>query len=260
MFQITGVPTINQGIGGMLLKTWDERARDAHPDPAGSAGAVERHRRRACRRLPVPAAARFAGPAGAVRHQHDRTLREPQRGGAGRCWRRRAASGKFFFIDADLKIDKPQATLVVDRDKIATLGLTQGDVGAALGGALGGGYVNYFSISGRSYKVIPQVLQVDRLNPSQVLDYYIRTPGGGTDPGLSTIAHIEDQGGAGNDHPLPAAQFRDDRRRDARRRRVAGRGAANSCAIPWPRCASRLFGRLFRPVAPVHARRPAASP
>ena len=57
--------------------------------------------------------------------------------------------------------------MVVDRDKIAALGMTQQDVGQALGAALGGGYVNYFSIAGRSYKVIPQVLQVDRLNPSQ---------------------------------------------------------------------------------------------
>jgi multidrug efflux pump len=31
---------------------------------------------------------------------------------------------------------------------ISTLGLTQQDVGSALGAALGGGYVNYFSIAG----------------------------------------------------------------------------------------------------------------
>src|SRR5205823_1004002 len=65
-------------------------------------------------------------------------------------------SGKFWFVDTDLKIDKPQSTVVVDRDLISTLGLTQRDVGSALGDALGGGYVNYFSIAGRSYKVIPQ--------------------------------------------------------------------------------------------------------
>ncbi len=87
-------------------------------------------------------------------------------------------SGRFFFVDSNLKIDKPQATVEVDRDLIAALGLNQQDVGAALGAALGGGYVNYFSIAGRSYKVIPQVLQVDRLNPDQVLDYYLRTPSG----------------------------------------------------------------------------------
>ena len=68
--------------------------------------------------------------------------------------------------------------MVIDREKVAALGMTQQQVGAALSAALGGGYVNYFSVAGRSYRVIPQVKQVDRLNPDQVLDYYIRTPSG----------------------------------------------------------------------------------
>jgi multidrug efflux pump len=69
------------------------------------------------------------------------------------------------------------------------MGLTQQDVGASLGAALGGGYVNYFSISGRSYKVIPQVLQKDRLNPSQVLDYYVHG-GDGSLIKAGTVASI----------------------------------------------------------------------
>ncbi len=100
------------------------------------------------------------------------------------------ASGMFFFADMNLKVDKPQATVKVDRDKIAALGLTQQDVGSSLSAALGGGYVNYFSIAGRSYRVIPQVLQVDRLNPDQVLDYYIQTPEGDVVQ-ASTVASIE---------------------------------------------------------------------
>jgi multidrug efflux pump len=79
---------------------------------------------------------------------------------------------------------------VVDRDLVSTLGLTQQDVGSALSAALGGGYVNYFSISGRSYKVIPQVLQTDRLNPSQVLDYYVRAPNGTVIP-AATVASLK---------------------------------------------------------------------
>jgi multidrug efflux pump len=63
------------------------------------------------------------------------------------------------------------------------------DVGAALGSMLGGGYVNYFSMSGRSYKVIPQVGQRFRLNARQLLDYHIRTADGTLVP-LSTIATV----------------------------------------------------------------------
>ena len=69
------------------------------------------------------------------------------------------ATGKFYVLDNSLKLDKPQATMVVDRDKVALLGITMKDLGGALSSMLGGGYVNYFSIAGRSYKVIPQVLQ-----------------------------------------------------------------------------------------------------
>ena len=87
----------------------------------------------------------------------------------------------------------------VDRDKIAALGMTQQDVGDALGAALGGGYVNYFSIAGRSYKVIPQVLQVDRLNPRNVLDFYIKTPTAGLIP-ASTVAQHQVRRRARVDH------------------------------------------------------------
>ena len=189
MFQITGTPTVNQGIGGMLLKTWDERTRSAtqiqrefqgklngiagvriavfqFPALPGSQG------------FPVQFVINSTEPFANINELAQAVLDKVRK------------SGKFYFIDGDLKLDKPQSELVVDRDLIANLGLTQGDVGAALGGALGGGYVNYFSISGRSYKVIPQVLQVDRLNPDQVLDYQIRTPAGTTIP-VSTVAHFQ---------------------------------------------------------------------
>jgi multidrug efflux pump len=73
---------------------------------------------------------------------------------------------------------------------VADMGLTQQDVGSSLGAALGGGYVNYFSIAGRSYKVIPQVLQKYRLNPDQVLDYYVRAGDGSLIP-ASTVASIK---------------------------------------------------------------------
>ncbi len=100
------------------------------------------------------------------------------------------ASGMFIFLDCDLKFDNPQSDIVIDRDKTAQLGLRMSDVGSSLSSLLGGGYVNYFSISGRSYKVIPQVQQRYRLNPQQLLDYYIRTGDGSLVP-LSTIASIK---------------------------------------------------------------------
>ncbi len=99
-------------------------------------------------------------------------------------------SGMFAFLDNDLKIDQPQVSVEIDRSKTAQLGLSMKDVGDALSSMLGGGYVNYFSLYGRSYKVIPQVRQRFRLNTNQLLNYHIQTADGAAIP-LSTIAHIK---------------------------------------------------------------------
>lgn len=98
-------------------------------------------------------------------------------------------SGQFIFVDSNLKFDKPQARIEIDREKVAELGLTMRDVGGSLTSLLGGGYVNYFSLDGRSYKVIPQVKQADRLNVDQLNNLYIKTAAGTSIP-LSTVAHI----------------------------------------------------------------------
>jgi multidrug efflux pump len=98
-------------------------------------------------------------------------------------------SGKFIFLDSDLKIDQPQSNVLIDRDKAAELGLNMSDVGAALSDALGGNYVNYYSYYDRSYKVIPQVERISRLNPSQLSDYSITSVNGIPVP-LSAIATI----------------------------------------------------------------------
>ena len=87
-------------------------------------------------------------------------------------------SGIFMFADTDLKFDQPQTEIVFDRDKVASLGLNLQQVGLDLGTMLGGDYVNRFSIEGRSYKVIPQVTRVQRLNADQLKDFYVSGPNG----------------------------------------------------------------------------------
>ncbi|MDE3028048.1 MAG: efflux RND transporter permease subunit, partial [Paracoccaceae bacterium] len=99
------------------------------------------------------------------------------------------ADHQFYYIDADLKVDQPQVNLIVDADKIAALGITKQQVGNALSAALAGGYVNFFTIDGRAYQVIPQVLQKARLNPKDVLAMHIPTPSGPVTVG--TIAHLQ---------------------------------------------------------------------
>jgi multidrug efflux pump len=96
-------------------------------------------------------------------------------------------SGKFMYMDSDLKYDQPQVRVMLDRDKVASYGLTMSSVGSAMSSMLGGGYVNYFSLSGRAYQVVPQVEQPFRLNPTQLGDYYFKNSAGTAIP-LSAIA------------------------------------------------------------------------
>jgi multidrug efflux pump len=97
-------------------------------------------------------------------------------------------SGMFLFPPLiDVKIDQPQSEFVIDKDKVAALGLNLGQIGGDLGGMVGGNYVNRFDISGRSYKVIPQIERSGRLNPDQLQDVYVTGPNGKLIQ-LSTIA------------------------------------------------------------------------
>jgi multidrug efflux pump len=189
MFQITGVPTVNSGIGGVLFKSWDQRSRSAHE--------IQQELQAKWNNIAGGRVAAFQFPAlpgsSGLPVQFVITTTEPFENlntVAQAVLDKARKDNKFYFADVDLKIDSPQARVEVDRDKLSTLGLTQQDFGNAMAAALGGGYVNYFSISGRSYKVIPQVQQVDRLNPDNVLDFHIKTPNGDMIP-ASTVASIK---------------------------------------------------------------------
>ena len=98
--------------------------------------------------------------------------------------------GLFPFLQLDLKIDQPQSEVIIDREKVAALGLNLAQVGADLASALGGNFVNRFNIAGRSYKVIPQIARTDRLNADQLTDIFITGPNNELIP-VSSIAHIE---------------------------------------------------------------------
>jgi multidrug efflux pump len=102
-----------------------------------------------------------------------------------------ATNGMFAFPPiVDTKLDQPEVQLVIDRDKVASLGLNLQIVGSDLAALVGGNYVNRFSLAGRSYKVIPQLDRISRLNPDQLENNYVTGPEGKLIP-VSTFAHLE---------------------------------------------------------------------
>jgi multidrug efflux pump len=101
-------------------------------------------------------------------------------------------SGHFAFRPLiDLKIDQAKTEIVLDREKVASMGISMQQVGADLSSMLGGNFVNRFSIEGRSYKVIPQVERASRLTPDQLQNIHITGPNGQLVP-LSAVASLRD--------------------------------------------------------------------
>jgi len=191
-FQMNGILGPNGGFGGVILQPWSKRKRSAH---AIQVDLQARYNQIAGARIAAFAFPPLPGGGLGLPLQFVVKTTESYANLArlvGEIQTQAQASGNFYFLDSDLKIDKPQTLVAIDHDKAAALGLSMKDVGSELSAMLGGGYVNYFSIAGHSYRVIPQVQRADRLNPEQLGSYFINTPNGDEIP-ASTIAHLTTQ-------------------------------------------------------------------
>ncbi len=100
------------------------------------------------------------------------------------------ASGNFMFLEKSIDIDRPTISVEIDRDRAGDLGISMASIGRNLGTLLGGGYVNRFSMDGRSYKVIPLVSRDYRRDAEMLKDYYVRSSAGNLVP-LSTLVTLK---------------------------------------------------------------------
>ena len=181
VFQLDGINGLNTGVAGLVTKPWDERKRTTmqlNPDVQRWLGTIAGARAVSFLRPPLPGTSGLPvqfviGTTESFEHLNEV---------AQQILARAYQTGLFAYVDTDLKIDKPQTILNINREKAAQMGLTMRDVGGSLAAMLGGGYVNFFDLQGRSYKVIPQVMQQDRLNTGQLQQYYFTTASGKTIP------------------------------------------------------------------------------
>jgi multidrug efflux pump len=177
------------GFGGMVTKNWKERKQTTEQLYGQVYGAVSQVPGlqvfpRLDPPLPTPGQYDVELVLGSDAPPEQMLQTVGQVLGAG--WQ----SGKFLYVDTDLKIDLPEARVVIDRDQVADLGLDLASVGRELGTLLGGGYVNRFNYFDRSYKVIPQIGEEGRTTVGPLLDLKIKTPSGQLVP-VSTFTRIE---------------------------------------------------------------------
>ncbi|PWC34336.1 efflux RND transporter permease subunit [Azospirillum sp. TSO35-2] len=101
-------------------------------------------------------------------------------------------------LDTDLKLNKPELRVSLDRDKAADLGVDVDAVGRTLETLLGGRQVTRFKKEGKQYDVIVQVANVDRRNPDDIASIYVRggtsaTGGPGQMISLANLVKVEER-------------------------------------------------------------------
>jgi multidrug efflux pump len=182
--------TANWGaFGGMVTKDWQERARSTEEMYGEVYGVVSQiPGLQVFPRLdpPLPTPGQYDVELVLAGDMPPKQFLESVSPVLNAAWQ----SGKFLYVDTDLKIDLPEARVVIDREQVADLGLDLAGVGQELGTLLGGGYVNRFNYFDRSYKVIPQIGAAERATVGPLLDLKIKTPSGELVP-VSTFTRIE---------------------------------------------------------------------
>ena len=192
IFAVTGAESLSSGFGGMTFKPWSQRTRSgaqieaqiqqmvggiagfegfATSPPAlpGSGGGP-----------PVQFVIKAPGSPQLVYEMAEQIANEARK------------SGMFLFASATLAFDRPELSVQIDRNKAAALGINMNDIGTTLNVMLGGNDIGRFDRDNRSYKVIPQVAQANRLNPEELNKYFVRTAGGDLIP-LSSVVTLKTQ-------------------------------------------------------------------
>jgi len=177
-FVVNGRFGPNQGIAGVILKPWGERARSAQkikPVLQQKVSAVEGMNAFAFSLPPLPASIGGLPVQMVIDSTGDFTsiyetmekIKDAAR-----------MSGLFIVVDSDLAFNQPTIRLDIDRNKANNLGITMQAIGDTLALLVGENYVNRFNLEGRSYQVIPQVPRVERLNPETLTRYYVNSAAG----------------------------------------------------------------------------------
>lgn len=84
----------------------------------------------------------------------------------------------FTTSDVNLKFNKPEINLTIDRDKARNLGISAQEIGTALQLGLSGQRFSYFFMNGKQYQVIGQFEMANRKAPLDLSSVYVRNGNG----------------------------------------------------------------------------------
>ncbi|MCB1162325.1 MAG: efflux RND transporter permease subunit [Candidatus Krumholzibacteriia bacterium] len=99
--------------------------------------------------------------------------------------------GYLLNLDSDLRLNKPQLDISIERDRAAALGVSVSDIGATLESYLGGRVVGDFKRGSKQYDVIAQMRPDSRSTPDVIREVYLRSASGELVQ-LANLVHVEE--------------------------------------------------------------------
>jgi multidrug efflux pump len=187
-FVVAGNPTVSQGISILGLTDWNDRSRrspeiakELFPKFAGIPGVMAfpvtpPSLGQSPRERPVNFVVVTAAPYEELQKVTGEILAEL------------AKNPSLTNVDTDLKLNKPELSVNVNRDKAADMGVPVETIGRTLETFLGGRQVTRFKRDGEQYDVIVQVAEVERRNPEDIRDIYVR----GRDGSMISLENLVD--------------------------------------------------------------------
>jgi multidrug efflux pump len=190
-FVVSGFPTVTEGIAIIRLVDWAERER-SQQDLVRELGP---------KLQALPGVQAFAvNPPSLGQQIRNRPLEivikttdsyEALAVAVDRMMQRIAENPGIQGPDTDLKLNKPQIRVSLDRDKAAAMGVDVATVGRTLETLLGGRQVTRFKQAGEQYDVIVQLADADRRTPADVNRLYVRGSAGAMIP-LSNLVSLHE--------------------------------------------------------------------
>ncbi len=180
----------NQMLSGAILKDWSERSRSSiqiQGQIQAAGGAIDGETLTAVQFPALPGSSGGLPVQMVLRSPEDlKTLYDT----AEKIKAAAYASGLFVYVQNDLAFDSQQAHVAIDSAKAREMGVTMQAIAETLAVLVGENYVNRFNFHDRSYDVIPQVRQDDRMTPEDLGRFYVKTVTGALVP-LATVARVE---------------------------------------------------------------------
>jgi multidrug efflux pump len=173
-FVVAGFPHVSQGISFAGLKDWDERDRKSQAVAAELApklgalpgvlafASLPQSLGQSPRAKPVEAVIITSGSY----EDLDRV--------ASAMVAELAGNRGLINVETDLKLNKPELKVQVDRDRAADAGVEVEAVGRTMETMLGGRQVTRFKQNGEQYDVIVQMAPADRTRPNDISDIFVR--------------------------------------------------------------------------------------